>query len=306
MRSTLRPSSLLPAAPIVVVAALLGGRFEPPSAAAQELIGYPYVQQYNGSHYGYNRPRYQRYGLTIYVPRFTAWQPSFAYRIAHRPPLRSLQPGLRSARTIASTQTPVVLNQSIQHNPPPAPPQKRKKLRNRSPDDTRPRPQKSPPRRMHPEAIGTPSENPAKKTELPDDLAWRYLAAGTSKAAQRRFAWAASQFPEKGPTQIGLGVAAAIHGDPDTSVKALRRAFEADPSGSVTLPPIPGVNRQIERLVARLNQSQGKTPDQLFALAALNLCLGNRKPARQAINQAVDSGDHSESTQNIVALLEAR
>ncbi len=156
------------------------------------------------------------------------------------------------------------------------------------------------------------SYNTPKKTYVVDssaqlDRAWNLLSDGENSRALRAFGSVASSDLDSGPPKVGYSLAAALAGDENTAVWAMRRAFSFDPNGLMYVPVDDSLTRKLERLAERYERRADKhhRADDFFMLASVYHFLGESDLARFAITEASGYGDNSLAARNLEALLPA-
>lgn len=127
---------------------------------------------------------------------------------------------------------------------------------------------------------------------------WDYLSNGQGYEALKYFSAKSSEFPGNGQYKVGYSLAAAMNGDYDTAVYAMRRAFQYDADGAGYLPLTPELEKQLYYLAGHYRQASYNAydTDAAFMLAAISHLLQDYESAHLAINQALANGDHSAST----------
>lgn len=250
-----------------------------------EPYGYPHIYQYRGTHYGYQPPRYQQDGLTLYSHRSPFLR---RHALCFLPRVTS-----RHTAGIRQPAAPLVINNIINTGRPAISARSQKpRAFNRQPP---PIPALAKAGDLSPQTVAKPPP--------PENLAWRYLAAGTAKAALRHFSQEAGRVPLNGLPRIGLGISAALNGEIKMSVRAVRRAFREDPQGSAVIPVIHGISARLQRIADYFQEEAEPTKDSQFMLAAMGYFLDDEELARRSLETAIENGDESPAAKNLMALL---
>jgi len=140
-----------------------------------------------------------------------------------------------------------------------------------------------------------------------DGPGWKLLEDGRYLDALNRFASEAPARPRDGVPKIGYALSAALGGDPDVGVWAMRRAVRID-IGSLHRVRTSGVaSTCIDRAVG-LYESDYEThrpdTDKVFMLAVLYDLRGDVKTSRAKAREAIEIGDTSESAAALKRMLD--
>jgi hypothetical protein len=136
--------------------------------------------------------------------------------------------------------------------------------------------------------------------------AWTTLANGHAKSALTQFGNEAQTYPNAGLPKAGFALAAAISGDLDKGVWAMRRAFQYDPDSLHQLAKDTRLQHTLNDLIAKYEyplQHSGHHKDEAFMVSALNYLKGDYAAADQAAALAEKDGDRSKSFKNLQQLL---
>lgn len=142
-----------------------------------------------------------------------------------------------------------------------------------------------------------------------DGAGWSLLAEGSYPGALASFAAQAQSAPTRGVPKVGYALSAAAAGDPGRGVWAMRRAFLSDPDSIEYVVMDERLRLQVEQLVQRYQErldGTGPGAGSEFMMASLHYLLGDTEAARGSIEQALHSGDRSESTRNLQRLIDRR
>ena len=142
---------------------------------------------------------------------------------------------------------------------------------------------------------------------MEDDKGWSLLAKGRTKRAKNVFFSQAASNPKAGQPKVGYALSAALLGDLDRGVWAMRRALSSDTDSLHYVDVNEALRPQLYELVHDYQERSDRSardPDAAFMASALYYLLDDNDAARVAISQAVDSGDDSASAANLRRLLD--
>ena len=129
--------------------------------------------------------------------------------------------------------------------------------------------------------------------------AWGLLAEGHPEQALDGFARRALQAPLHARPKLGYGLAAALAGDLERGVWAVRRAYRRNGAVAQGLSVDERLRPALEELLLRyragLFEEGSRARDAGFMSAALRQLLGEPYAAQRALETALEQGDASES-----------
>jgi len=143
-----------------------------------------------------------------------------------------------------------------------------------------------------------------------DKSGWLLLSARRPEAALRFFRRQSQDNPRQGKIAVGYGLSAALTGDNNRAIWALRRALDSDPY-SIPNVKLDAVARdQLQYLGGNYEvtmNGEGSQPvqqaDSAFMLAAVGYFIGDLAAARRGVNQALVVGDNLPSTRQLEQLI---
>ncbi|MEE8311224.1 MAG: hypothetical protein V3R77_03130 [Candidatus Binatia bacterium] len=137
---------------------------------------------------------------------------------------------------------------------------------------------------------------------------WELLAEGEAAEAISVFAAASAAFPEAGGPKAGYAIAQAMTGDLPTGVWAMRRALAVDPVGLHYLALAEDLRTRLQLVIDRYAANRLGRPSQridgTFMVAALSYLVHDTKGARRALADARGLGDGTNSTENLMRLVD--
>ena len=137
-------------------------------------------------------------------------------------------------------------------------------------------------------------------------VAWRHLANGNIELAKEEFRKLAAKSPASGLPKVGISLSAALSGNHEEAVFAMRRAFRLDPTGAGDLPSRRALKERLRHLVSHYREvviHDSSDVDASFMLGALSYLLNDSETAIVAVQSAIDEGDESISARNLKMLL---
>ncbi len=138
------------------------------------------------------------------------------------------------------------------------------------------------------------------------ERAWALLGDGDARTSLEAFAALAQASPRDAPPKAGYALAAAILGDHETAVWAMRRAFRIDPAPLHYLIIDDGLRKSVRELTVHYaNEAKHaeRNVDALFMMAALHYLLSDDHAARSAIAEAIAQGDSDRSARALSDVL---
>lgn len=137
---------------------------------------------------------------------------------------------------------------------------------------------------------------------------WELLAEGNAVEAVSVFAAASAAFPDAGGPKAGYAIAQAMTGDLPTGVWAMRRALAVDPVGLHVLALDEDLRTRLQLVIERYAANRLGRPSQrvdgAFMVAALSYLVHDTQGARSALADARGLGDGTNSTENLMRLVD--
>ena len=156
---------------------------------------------------------------------------------------------------------------------------------------------------------GEPASTYGRSSVSSSDRAWALLSKGEAEAARSAFASLAAASPSHRQPKAGYALAAAILGDHEKAMWAMRRAFRIDADSLHYLPVDKRLRERMQVLLQQYgyqeSQPEGKV-DALFMRAALHYLLQEHAAAAADIDAAIAAGDTHRSARALKALLATR
>ena len=156
---------------------------------------------------------------------------------------------------------------------------------------------------------GYPVVNSRVTSVLPDGAAWALLSRGDAQAALSAFTSQAADSPSHGQPKAGFALAAAMLGDHERAMWAMRRAFRVDADSLHYLPIDERLRDRMHTLLEHYRYKASHQEDEveaLFMTAALHFLLHEDAAAAEAIEAAIAHGDADASAGAMHTLLAAR
>ena len=154
-----------------------------------------------------------------------------------------------------------------------------------------------------------PASTYGRSSVSSSDRAWALLSEGEAEAARSAFASLAAASPSHRQPKAGYALAAAILGDHEKALWAMRRAFRIDADSLHYLPVDKRLRERMQALLEQYgyqeSQPEGKV-DALFMRAALHYLLQEHAAAAADIDVAIAAGDTHRSARALKALLATR
>lgn len=154
---------------------------------------------------------------------------------------------------------------------------------------------------------GEPASTYGRSSVSSSDRAWVLLSKGEAEAARSAFASLAAASPSHSQPKAGYALAAAILGDHEMALWAMRRALRSHPHSLRYVTINEQLRSKVEHLAHQYEQALDhatQDPDAAFMVASLHHLLRNTQNAHHAIERAIRDGDHSVSAKNLRQLIE--